>query len=105
MKQQIGAVPSQPPCRRPHVTRAIENRLRRLQGQVAGIERMLSEQRSCEEVLTQIAAMKQAANGLATELLTAHIVGCLGTPGEPDGDDRAVVRRVRAAVRSVLKHA
>lgn len=103
MKQPTGAVPAQPPCRRPHVTRAIENRMRRLQGQVLGIERMLSEQRRCEDVLTQIASMKQAANGLAAELLTAHIAGCLAAPRERGTEDR--VRRIRTAIRSVLKHA
>jgi DNA-binding FrmR family transcriptional regulator len=39
--------------------RRIRNRLRRLNGQVSGIERMLEEHKSCDDILVQIAALKQ----------------------------------------------
>lgn len=104
MKRRAVTWRSRPPCRSPQVTRAIEYRLRRLKGQASGIERMLREQRSCDEVLTQIAALKQAGNGLAAELLAAHIACCLGSGGA-DSDDEDAIEGIRLAVRSVLKHA
>lgn len=78
------------------------HRVRRVQGQLGGIERMLAERRSFDDVLDQVAAVRQAVNGLAAELLVARIGGRRGRPGAEsarDGDD------VRAAVRRVLRHA
>ena len=78
------------------------HRVRRLQGQLAGIERMLGERRSFDEVLDQVASARQAINGLAAEVLVARIAGRGGRPGAEsarEGDD------VRAAVRRVLRHA
>lgn len=78
------------------------HRVRRLQGQLAGIERMLGERRSFDDVLDQVASVRQAVNGLAAEVLVAHIAGRGGRPGAESaraGDE------VRTAVRRVLRHA
>ena len=81
----------------------VRKRLRRLGGQVAGIERMIEEQRSCDDVLMQIASLKQAANGLAAALLQAHIGECVRA-SLAAGDERQAVDTIQGAVRSVLKH-
>ena len=52
-------------------------RLHRIEGQVRGIERMLEEDRYCIDVLTQIAAVKTALEGVATKVLEDHVTHCV----------------------------
>jgi DNA-binding FrmR family transcriptional regulator len=61
----------------------VKARLNRIAGQVAGIGRMLDEERYCVDVLNQIAAVRSALDALGVELLTAHLESCvLGHDGE-----------------------
>lgn len=55
----------------------LQARARRLSGQLAGIERMIAEDRYCMDILTQISAARSALNALGVELLTRHVEGCL----------------------------
>jgi len=52
-------------------------RLRRIAGQVAGIERMIEEDRYCVDVLLQVAAVRAALDGLGKLLLKAHVETCV----------------------------
>ncbi len=81
---------------------SLRNRLRRLNGQVAGIERMLEERRNCDEILVQVAALKQAVNSVAVALLKAHIDTCESECG--DSAPRSL-QALAAALSRVLKHA
>lgn len=49
------------------------NRVRRIKGQVEGIERMLEEEKGCEHVMQLIAGVRGAINGLMGEVLEDHI--------------------------------
>lgn len=82
----------------------IRNRLRRLNGQVSGIERMLQEHKSCDDVLVQIAALKQAVTGVAVELLEAHMETCVMACVER-GEGVAALESLKTALSRVLKHA
>ena len=84
--------------------RRIRNRLRRLNGQVSGIERMLEEHKSCDDILVQIAALKQAVNGVATELLQAHMETCVMACVEA-GEGKEALESLKGALSRVLKHA
>jgi DNA-binding FrmR family transcriptional regulator len=53
------------------------NRLRRINGQVAGIERMVEEERYCIDVLTQISAAQAALDKVALGLLDDHTQSCV----------------------------
>ena len=53
------------------------NRLRRIEGQVRGIEAMIESDAYCSEVLTQSAAVNAAINAFNKELLACHIRGCV----------------------------
>jgi len=55
----------------------ISNRLRRIEGQIRGIIRMLDEQRHCEEVITQVLAARSAMDKVAAEILKHHVDQCL----------------------------
>ena len=52
-------------------------RLNRIAGQVAGIQRMMDDDRYCVDILTQIAAVRSALDTLGVELLTGHIETCV----------------------------
>ena len=50
--------------------------LRRIEGQVKGIQRMVTEERQCDEILTQIMAIKAALDRVTTDLVQANMVTC-----------------------------
>ncbi len=52
-------------------------RLARVEGQTAGVRRMVEEDRYCMEILTQIAAARSALSQVGVELLTYHMEHCL----------------------------
>ena len=83
--------------------RAIYNRLSRLEGQVRGVKKMLAERKSCDEMLVQISALKQAVNGVAAELLQAHMHTCVLGRIEI-GDGERALASLRSALAKVMKH-
>ncbi len=76
-------------------------RLRRIEGQVGGIERMVAEERYCIDVLTQISAVQAALDKVALGLLDDHAHHCvLGAVG----DDRdAKTEELMAAVGRLMR--
>jgi DNA-binding FrmR family transcriptional regulator len=55
----------------------LATRVKRISGQVAGIERMLEEKRYCVDILNQISAVRSALDALGVELLTSHLETCV----------------------------
>jgi DNA-binding FrmR family transcriptional regulator len=68
------------------------NRLKRIRGQVEGIERAVSEGKDCVRVLQQATSCRGALEGFIAEVIEDHIREHLVEPGAPAGDER-----VRAA--------
>ncbi|MES2178049.1 MAG: metal-sensing transcriptional repressor [Gemmatimonadota bacterium] len=87
----------------PEAEGAIYNRLSRLEGQVRGVKRMLAEHKSCDEMLVQVSALKQAVNGIAAELLQAHMATCVLGQVEA-GHGEAALASLRSALAKVMKH-
>ena len=56
---------------------AVLKRLRRIEGQVRGLERMIEEERYCINVLEQISAATKALQAVALELLDDHMAHCV----------------------------
>ena len=52
-------------------------RLKRIEGQVRGIAKMVEEDRYCRDVLTQVAAVQQALRSVARELVRNHLTHCV----------------------------
>jgi DNA-binding FrmR family transcriptional regulator len=52
-------------------------RLRRIEGQVRGLQRMVDEDTYCIDVLTQVSAATRALQSFALELLNEHMAGCV----------------------------
>jgi DNA-binding FrmR family transcriptional regulator len=55
----------------------LATRLRKIEGQVRGIQRMLEDDRYCIDVLTQIAAARTALEKVALEILDGHVTHCV----------------------------
>lgn len=60
-------------------------RLRRIEGQVRGVQRMVEEGRDCREIVTQVAAIKSALSSVNSVVLQCYASGRLGD-GEPPCD-------------------
>lgn len=52
-------------------------RLRRIEGQARGIQRMLEEGRRCEDIVTQLSALRNAVEKVATHVILANLESCL----------------------------
>ena len=57
-------------------------RLRRIEGQVRGLQRMIEEGRDCHDILTQFAAVRSALDTAGEGLLEQYALGCRARPGE-----------------------
>ena len=55
----------------------VQKRIRRIAGQVAGIERMIDEDRYCVDVLHQVAAVRAALDGVGKLILRSHVETCV----------------------------
>ena len=79
-------------------------RLRRIEGQIRGLQRMVSEDVYCIDVLTQISAATRALQSVALGLLDEHLRHCVGNAvatGGPDAD--ASVTEAMAAIERLVK--
>ena len=64
-------------------TEAILNRLRRIEGQIRGIHRMLAEDRVCEDVVTQLMAARSSLDQVGLLIIDRHIDRCLVGDANP----------------------
>lgn len=51
-------------------------RLRRIEGQVRGLQKMVEDERACGEIMTQVASVQEALRGVARELMRHHLKHC-----------------------------
>ena len=75
-------------------------RLRRIEGQVRGIQRMVEEDTYCIDVLTQISAVTKAIQSVGIGLLEEHVNHCVMEAAR-DGDDAATREKVAEATRAI----
>jgi CsoR family transcriptional regulator, copper-sensing transcriptional repressor len=81
---------------------AVLRRLRRIEGQVRGIERMVEENRYCIDVVTQVTAIQAALDKVALELLSDHAAHCVVDAPKKERSDRT--EELMSAVRRLLRH-
>ena len=83
---------------------AVQKRLRRIEGQVRGLQRMIDEDHYCIDVLTQISATTRALQAVALELLEDHLGHCVARAVEAGGPEAtAKVREAAAAIERLVK--
>lgn len=76
-------------------------RLRRIEGQVRGLEKMVEEDRYCIDILTQMSAVNSALKKVAVALLDDHIAHCV--VGADTGSRRASVAEATEAIDRLLR--
>jgi DNA-binding FrmR family transcriptional regulator len=79
-------------------TEAILTRLRRIEGQIRGIHRMLEEDRVCEDVVTQLMAARSSLDQVGLRIIDHHIDRCLMS-----SDSEEALRNLRQALRMWLR--
>ena len=72
------------------------NRLKRLEGQVRGLQKMIDEERDCSEVLTLLSGIRSALNATGDLILESYIEECYG-PSRDNNNADSLVRAVKLA--------
>ena len=84
--------------------KALQDRLRRIEGQVRGLQRMVDEDAYCVDILTQVAAVQTALEQVAVNVLDAHVRHCVADAVTADGDGATEkLDELMAAVRRFAK--
>src|SRR3974377_1941833 len=60
----------------PELKEANRNRLRRIEGQIRGLQKMVDEERYCADIIVQIASVQEALRGVARNLMKNHLKHC-----------------------------
>ena len=79
-------------------------RLRRIEGQVRGLQRMVEDEKYCIDILTQVSAVTSALQSVALGLLEEHLGHCVAeavAAGGPEAD--AKVREASAAIARLVR--
>jgi DNA-binding FrmR family transcriptional regulator len=83
---------------------AVLKRLRRVEGQVRGLQRMVEDDAYCIDVLTQVSASTKALQAVALQLLEDHLGHCVAhaiESGGPEADEK--VREASAAIARLVR--
>jgi DNA-binding FrmR family transcriptional regulator len=94
-----GHVPGHVPGYRDHKDDYLK-RLRRIEGQVRGLQRMIDEDTYCIDVLTQVSAATRALQSVAIGLLDEHVRHCVAD-ASPESSEAMVSEAMRAIERLV----
>jgi DNA-binding FrmR family transcriptional regulator len=74
-------------------------RLRRIEGQIRGIQRMLEEDRVCEDIVTQLMAARSSLDQVGVRLLDHHVERCLCSDETPE----QAVRNMQQALKMWMR--
>ena len=88
----------------PDLIQDLQSRLRRLEGHIRGIQRMLDEKAACEDLLVQTSAVRAALNQITIKILEGHMQTCVMECVE-EGQGPAALDKLRGALAQVLKNA
>jgi len=78
-------------------------RLRRIEGQVRGLQRMIDEDKYCIDVVTQVAAVQAALDKVSLGLLDGHIRSCVREEIEQGGGDEKIDELIGAMDRALRR--
>jgi CsoR family transcriptional regulator, copper-sensing transcriptional repressor len=83
---------------------AVQKRLRRVEGQVRGLQRMVEEDRYCIDILGQVSAATKALQAVALELLDDHLAHCVSDAVGKGGDEATEkLHEVSAAIGRLVR--
>jgi CsoR family transcriptional regulator, copper-sensing transcriptional repressor len=79
-------------------------RLRRIEGQIRGLQRMIEEDKYCIDILTQVSAATKALQAFSLELLDEHLAGCVVEAAKAGGKEAEVkVREASDAIARLVR--
>ena len=81
----------------------LQKRLRRIEGQVRGLQRMVDEEAYCIDILTQIASVVAALEKVGTIVLKDHVEHCVRESIEKGEDAEKKIEELTAAVERFLR--
>jgi len=79
-----------------------KGRLKRVQGQIEGVIRMIDEKRYCPDILIQIKASKKALESIEAEILGSHLRGCVQSAMNSK-DEKAVSEKIEEIMALMKK--
>ena len=82
----------------------ILNRLRRIEGQVKGIHKMIEEDKSCADILAQVAAVRAAINRTGSLILEKHSMSCIQNAASAEDQEQALSELAKT-MQSFMKFA
>ncbi len=94
-------------CEEKHTERTAEqkqlllNRLRRIEGQIRGLQAMIEKDAYCTDILTQASAVQAALNAFNKEILARHIRGCVARDIRTGKDD--VIDELVSTVQKLMR--
>ena len=80
---------------------ALLKRMRRIEGQARGVQRMIEEDRYCPEIVQQISSLTSAAKEVSLLILQHHIQGCV-VDAVRQGDSEGKIKELMALIRKAL---
>ncbi|WP_019203218.1 metal-sensitive transcriptional regulator [Tsukamurella sp. 1534] len=77
-------------------------RLRRIEGQARGLQRMVEDEKYCIDILTQVSAMTKALQAVGLGLLEDHLSHCV-VDAARSGDDEATATKLKEATDAIAR--
>jgi CsoR family transcriptional regulator, copper-sensing transcriptional repressor len=87
----------------PDIKHSNVTRLRRIEGQIRGLQKMVEEERYCADIVVQIASVQEALRGVARELLQNHLRHCVAEAIQ-SGDEKRMSEQYEELLELVYKH-
>ncbi|MGK4584050.1 metal-sensitive transcriptional regulator [Kitasatospora sp. HPMI-4] len=79
-------------------------RLRRIEGQIRGLQRMVEQDTYCIDVLTQVSASTRALQSFALQMLEEHLAHCVSNAINAGGDEAALkLKEANAAIARLVR--
>ncbi|GGG09872.1 hypothetical protein GCM10007425_00270 [Lysinibacillus alkalisoli] len=78
----------------------IKNRVKRMEGQLRGILKMMNEEQDCKSVITQLSAVRSAVDRTVGVIVSQNLLECVRNA---DGDDEKVNEMIKEAMNLVVK--
>lgn len=78
----------------------LKNRIKRLEGQLRGIMKMMEEGKDCKSVITQLSAVRSGVDRSIGLIVSQNLIDCIR---EAEGDEKAVNDSVKEAVNLFVK--
>lgn len=83
--------------------RAQVNRLRRIEGQVRGLQRLIEDDSDCVDILTQVSATTRALESFAIQMVEQHLQTCVREASESGVDPEQKVSEISAAIARLVR--